>query len=319
MHKNCITDIDGITVGQVSDKENLTGCTVILSPKGARCGVIVRGSSPGTRETDALHPLKSNDGVHAVLLTGGSAFGLAAADGVMQYLEERNIGFDVGVTCVPIVPAAVIFDLKAGNAHVRPDKQMGYDACLAASSGKILQGNEGAGTGATVGKILGSESRMKGGVGSASVILGDGLIVGAIVAVNAFGDIRNPDTGQILAGPLINGQPSDTSEILIANVNTTYGFKRENTTIGAVATNADISKTQLTKMAEFATNGLIKTITPFGSSVDGDTVFALSYGNKKANTDLLGIMAAKAMSEAVINACFAAKSTHGIAGLSSES
>jgi len=316
MFKNCITDVEGITVGQVSDKENLTGCTVVLSPKGARAGVIVRGASPGTRETDALHPIKGNDGIHAVLLTGGSAFGLAAADGVMQYLEERNIGFDVSVARIPIVPAAVIFDLKAGSANARPGRQMGYDACAAASSNKISQGNEGAGTGATVGKILGYENCMKGGVGSASVVLGDGLTVGAIVAVNAFGDIRNPDNGQILAGPIIDGVPSDTSEILMTHKNLTYGFKRENTTIGVVATNADISKTQLNKMAELAINGLIKTITPFGSSVDGDTVFALSYGSNKANTDLLGIMAAKAMSEAVINACLAAESTHGILGLS---
>ncbi len=315
MNKNCITDIDGISVGQVSDKSSLTGCTVVLLGDGAVCGVEVRGSAPGTRETDLLNPKMSNERVNAVLLSGGSAFGLAAADGVMQYMEECGKGVDVGVVKVPIVTGAVIFDLLVGRSDIRPDKKMGYLACKNASQNKICEGNEGAGTGATVGKILGERSVMKSGIGSASVVLDNGLKVGAIVVVNAFGDIRDNVTGEILAGALSTetNMPVDTEKFMIDNYDTICGSKnvfqnsRANTTIGVVATNAKLTKAQCSKLAEMAINGLIRVISPFGTSVDGDTVFGVSLGDKTANLDFLGVLASKAMSSAVINAVKAAE------------
>lgn len=314
MYKNCITDVSGILVGQASDHEALTGCTVILCGEGAVCGVEVRGSAPGTRETDLLEPHMLVDQVHGVFLAGGSAFGLAAGDGMMRYLEEHGIGFDVGVTKVPIVTGAVLFDLNIGSHRIRPDASMGYEACRQASQEKIKEGNIGAGTGATVGKILGHEQSMKGGIGSASIALDNGLVVGAIVAVNALGDIRDHHTGKIIAGAREKdtGVLIDTCAYLKQHAHTSLAFKRDNTTIGTIATNARLTKAECKKLAQMAMNGLVKVISPFGSTLDGDTVFALSKGEYTADLNLLGIMAAEAMALAVNRAIKEAESVGSI-------
>jgi L-aminopeptidase/D-esterase-like protein len=314
MYKHCITDVPGILVGQASDHEAQTGCTVILCDEGAVCGVEVRGSAPGTRETDLLDPHMLVDQVHGVFLAGGSAFGLAVGDGMMQYLEEHGIGFDVGVTKVPIVTGAVLFDLNMGSYQVRPDASMAYEACRQASEEKIKEGNYGAGTGATVGKILGHEQCMKGGIGSASVALDNGLIVGAIVAVNALGDIRDHHTGEIIAGARAEdtGDLIDTCAYLKQHFNTTLAFRRDNTTIGAIATNAKLTKAECKKLAQMAMNGLVKVISPFGSTLDGDTVFAISKGTYSADLNLLGIMAAEAMALAVNRGIKSAESVGNI-------
>ncbi|MBB6219008.1 L-aminopeptidase/D-esterase-like protein [Anaerosolibacter carboniphilus] len=314
MYKNCITDVSGILVGQASDHEALTGCTVILCGEGAVCGVEVRGSAPGTRETDLLEPHMLVDQVHGVFLAGGSAFGLAAGDGMMRYLEEHGIGFDVGVTKVPIVTGAVLFDLNIGSHRIRPDASMGYEACRQASQEKIKEGNIGAGTGATVGKILGHEQSMKGGIGSASIALDNGLVVGAIVAVNALGDIRDHHTGKIIAGAREKdtGALIDTCAYLKQHAHTSLAFKRDNTTIGTIATNARLTKAECKKLAQMAMNGLVKVISPFGSTLDGDTVFALSKGEYTADLNLLGIMAAEAMALAVNRAIKEAESVGSI-------
>ncbi|KXG73983.1 P1 family peptidase [Thermotalea metallivorans] len=314
MYKNCITDVPGIKVGQASDAKGLTGCTVILCEDGAVCGVEVRGSAPGTRETDLLKPQMLVDRVHGVILAGGSAFGLAAADGMMHYLEEKGIGFDVGVTKVPIVTGAVLFDLYVGDHTIRPNFEMGYKACVDASTQKIKEGNWGAGTGATVGKILGHGQCMKGGIGSASVILDNGVIVGAVVAVNAFGDIRDWETGKIIAGPrdADSGEIIDTCTYMKGRIGTALSFGREHTTIGAVATNAKLSKAEAQKLSQMAMNGLIKVISPSGTTLDGDTVFALSRGHQICDINILGIMAAEAMAIAVNRAVKAAKTVANI-------
>ncbi|MFT9496411.1 P1 family peptidase [Anaerosolibacter sp.] len=314
MYRNCITDVAGIHVGQVSDHQAQTGCTVILCGDGAVCGVEVRGSAPGTRETDLLEPHMLVDQVHGVFLGGGSAFGLAVGDGMMQYLEEKGIGFDVGVTKVPIVTGAVLFDLHMGSYQIRPDAGMGYEACRQASQQKISEGNYGAGTGATVGKVLGHEQAMKGGIGSASITLDNGLVVGAIVAVNAFGDIRDWQSGKIFAGAREKetGELIDTCSYLKQHFQTNLAFKRDNTTIGAIATNAKLSKAECKKLAQMSMNGLVKVISPFGSTLDGDTVFALSKGTHSADLNLLGIMAAEAMAIAVNRGIQGAQSTGGI-------
>jgi L-aminopeptidase/D-esterase-like protein len=254
------------------------------------------------------------DQVHGVFLGGGSAFGLAVGDGMMQYLEEKGIGFDVGVTKVPIVTGAVLFDLHMGSYQIRPDAGMGYEACRQASQEKISEGNYGAGTGATVGKVLGHEQAMKGGIGSASVTLNNGLVVGAIVAVNAFGDIRDWQSGKIFAGAREKetGALIDTCSYLKQHFQTNLAFKRDNTTIGAIATNAKLTKAECKKLAQMSMNGLVKVISPFGSTLDGDTVFALSKGTHSADLNLLGIMAAEAMAIAVNRSIQAAESTGGI-------
>ncbi len=314
MFKDCITDVPGIVVGQACNQEAQTGCTVILCGQGAVCGVEVRGSAPGTRETDLLDPHMLVDQVHGVFLAGGSAFGLAVGDGMMKYLEEHGIGFDVGVTKVPIVTGAVLFDLNIGTYQVRPDAAMGYEACRQAGEEKIEEGNYGAGTGATVGKILGHEQCMKGGIGSASVALDNGLIVGAIVAVNALGDIRDHQTGEIIAGgrEKDTGNLIDTCAYLKEHFNTALTFKRDNTTIGAIATNAKLTKAECKKLAQMAMNGLVKVISPFGSTLDGDTVFAISKGSYEADLNLLGVMAAEAMAIAVNRGIRAAESVGDI-------
>ncbi|MGB9975967.1 P1 family peptidase [Thermovenabulum sp.] len=313
--ENTILEVPGIKVGQISDLEALTGCTVILCERGAVCGVDVRGGAPGSRETDLLRPENLVEKVHAVFLAGGSAFGLDGASGVMQYLEEKGIGFDVGVTHVPIVPASVLFDLTVGDYKVRPDKEMGYKACEIATDEYIEEGNVGAGTGATVGKILGMKNCMKSGLGTFAKRVGD-LVVGAIVAVNAFGDVVDPGNGQIIAGALKDNLEdfADTLKIMESigvnqqNKNVFIG----NTTIGVVATNARLTKAEAKKVASMAHNGFAKTIRPCHTMYDGDTIYALSTSDLKADINLVGSLACEVMAQAVIKAVVNAGGIGGI-------
>jgi L-aminopeptidase/D-esterase-like protein len=316
---NAITDIPGIEVGQAQDEEALTGCTVILCRKGAVGGVDVRGSAPGTRETDLLNPINLVDKVHAVVLAGGSAFGLDAASGVMTYLAEQKIGFGVGAFRVPIVPSAILFDLGLGKSARHPDPEMGYAAVSAAQSGPVAEGNVGAGTGATVGKIFGMAGAMKSGLGTASLEIGGGVMVGAIVAVNAFGDVLNQSTGQIIAGarparigPLKMGgseQFADTLKVMqtLAGRTVLNIATGGNTVIGVVATNAKFDKAQATKMAQMAHDGLARTVRPAHTMLDGDTLFALATGQKKADVTIVGAFAAEVLAQAIVNAVRSAR------------
>lgn len=315
---NAITDVPGIKVGHATDMAALTGCTVILCEEGATAGVDVRGSAPGTRETDAIGPTTLVEKAHAVLLTGGSAFGLDAAGGVMQFLEGKGCGYRMGSVRVPIVPAAVIFDLSIGDNKVRPDKRMGYLACLNADSGPVQEGNVGAGTGATVGKILGMDMCMKSGVGTASirVTARGNVTVGAIAVVNALGDVVDPRTGNIVAGAR---DPGTGKFINTVRRMTSPGPKLKqgvgNTTIGVVATNARLSKAGATKVAQMAHDGLARAIRPVHTMADGDTIFALSIGNAAANLNVIGTAAAEVIAEAVTRAVKAAKDADGVPGL----
>ncbi len=322
-----LTDVPGIEVGHAQDEEALTGCTVILCRHGAVAGVDQRGGAPGTRETDLLKPVNLVEHVHAILLTGGSAFGLEAAGGVVRYLEERGIGFNVGVARVPIVPAAVIFDLALGRADRRPDAIMGYHAAAAASRQPVAEGNVGAGCGASVGKILGMKQAMKAGVGSAAVRLSGSIVVGALMVVNAFGDVIDPRTGRIVAGarstrfgPLQVGEPGgfvDTLELMKTAIGRTLlqFVTRSNTVIGVVATNARLSKAEATRMAQMAQDGVARTIRPAHTMLDGDTIFALSTGNKRADLSVLGAVAAEVVAEAILRAVYKARAAGGLPGL----
>jgi L-aminopeptidase/D-esterase-like protein len=326
---NAITDIPGIKVGHAQDYEAITGCTVILCEGGAIPGVDQRGGGPATHETDVIRPINhENKKAHAVLLTGGSAYGLNANLGVMRYLEERDIGYDTMVAKVPIVPTASIFDLNIGSADVRPTPEMSYQACLNASDRPPAQGSVGVGTGATVGKMLGMGCATKGGVGTASMEIGGGVLVGAIVVVNAVGDVIDPATNQILAGarclekgPVKIGAGdvfADTMELMKGLVGrTTFSLAdRSNTVIGVVATNADLSKPYSTKVAQMGMNGVVRAIRPTNTMHDGDTIFALSTGKKKADVNIVGAFAAQVVQEAILNAIRAAKSLGGVPSIS---
>lgn len=321
---SAITQVPGIKVGHATNLEALTGCTVILCQDGAVGGIEQRGGAPGTRETDLLRPLHLVEKIHAVLLSGGSAFGLDAAAGVMQFLEKKNIGFKTDVARVPIVPAAILFDLSIGDPTIRPDAKMGYEACKNASLDSPAEGNVGAGTGCTVGKILGLGQSMKSGIGTASTNIGAGIIVGAIVAVNAFGDVIEPKSGKIIAGvrtakvgPVQLGSSSyfaDTLTVMRSLVGrSALSFaSRSNTVIGVVATNAKLDKSQINKVAQMAHNGLARTIQPTHTMFDGDTIFALSTGRKHADVNIVGAHASEVMAEAVLRAVWAAKSAAGL-------
>jgi L-aminopeptidase/D-esterase-like protein len=305
---SAITDVPGIKVGHSSDFKALTGCTVLLCEEGAAGGVDIRGTAAATRQIDALSLLHLVDHVHAILLTGGSAFGLDATGGVMSFLEERGSGFDVIKTKVPSVPTAVIFDLGIGDPHVRPDRQMGYQACVRAS-GKVEEGSVGVGTGATVGKLFGVERAMKGGVGTASIQGMKGLIVGALVVVNAFGDVIDPHSNQVLVGAR-----KSKKSLQLANSSTwiKQGVTRRqfgvvgssnastfNTTLGIIATNANLTKKEVHQVAQIAHSGLAKMISPLHSTFDGDLIFAISYGKKKADVNTVGLLGEAALMEAV--------------------
>jgi len=305
-----ITDVPGIRIGHFTDRKAATGCTVVLCEEGATGGVEVRGGAPGTRETDLLRPLHLVQEVHGVLLTGGSAFGLDAAAGVMRYLEERGYGFDTGVAKVPIVPAAVLFDLAIGDLAVRPDAEAGYNACLSATGGPVEEGSVGAGTGATVGKIRGLPLAMKGGLGTASQTIADGVVVGAIVAVNSLGDVVDWRSGQILAGARSEG-------VFLDSVAAIKSGEREiappfgNTTIGVVATNADLSKEETNKLAQLACDGYALSIRP-ASMFDGDVLFAVSTGDLKGDINAVGAAGAEVVADAIVRAIKAAVSLHGV-------
>ncbi len=308
--------LPGLRIGHYTDLDALTGCTVVIAEEGAVGGVDVRGGAPGTRETDLLRPTHLVDRVHGLLLSGGSAYGLSAASGVMKYLEDRGIGFDVGVAKVPIVPAAVLFDLMVGDPIVRPGEKEGYKACESATNDWPEEGNVGAGTGATIGKALGPKNVTKSGFGAYRIKLGD-IIVVAMVAVNAFGDVIDPETGEILGGTRDkNGNFPGTRNIMKRV--TPKGFEEavKNTTIGIVATNITLTKEEANKMAQMAHDGLARTIVPVHTMFDGDTIFALSTAklNKKADINLIGSLGVEAMEKAVIRAVKNAKSIKDIKG-----
>lgn len=315
--RDSITDVSGVKVGHSQDVPGGTGCTVIIFEQGAVTGVEVRGGAPGTRETDLLNPINLVDKVQAIYLSGGSAFGLDGATGVMQYLEERGIGFDVGLTKVPIVPAAVLYDLNVGDYRIRPDAKMGYQACLNSSVKENRQGNIGAGTGATVGKVRGVNFCMKGGLGTASISCGK-LRIGAIAAVNCFGDIIDPSNGKIIAGALTDDKKQfiNTVSYLKNSTLTWDGANRfpANTTIGAIATNAHLNKTGATKVAMMAQNGFARAIIPVHTMFDGDTIFCASTGDIEAEVSLVGTLAAELMVSAIIKAVKSAESSYGITG-----
>ncbi len=314
-----LTDIAGIRVGHAIDLRRPTGCTVVVVEEGAVAGVDVRGSAPGTRETDLLDPVRSIHKVHAVVLSGGSAFGLDTASGVVRYLEEKGIGYQTSVALVPIVPAAILFDLAVGDPAVRPGPQTGYDACSAADSGPTPEGNVGAGAGATVGKLLGHEYAMKGGLGTASIQAGD-LTVAALAAVNAVGDVVDPRTGSILAGARAkDGQGfADTASLLRSGPPTLRrGGFGENTTLVVVATNAAFDKSGMTKIAQMAHDGLARCINPVHMPFDGDTVFALSTeALTGADLGQVGALAAEVTARAIVRAVLQAT---GIPGYPSHS
>ena len=310
-----LTDVHGLRVGHFTSDRRPTGCTVILFDKPAVAGVDVRGSSPGTRETDLLHPLNTVQAINAVLLSGGSAFGLDAATGVVRFLDEHHIGLPVSKgLVVPIVPAAILYDLSVGDGKIRPDADSGYRACLAASSGPVPQGNAGAGAGATVGKLLAHGSPMKGGLGSASLRLGDtDLMVGALVAVNAAGDILDHRSGKLLAGARDKKGALRNTMSAIVRGERLITSKGTNSTVGIVATNARLNKVEANKMAQMAHDGFARCINPVHSAVDGDTIFAAATGNAATEADIttLGSLAAECMALAIQNAIKHAESITG--------
>lgn len=352
-----LTAVEGLKVGHATMPDRPTGCTVILAGDGAVASVDVRGGAPATKETDLLDPVNLVPAIHAVVLSGGSAFGLDCASGVMRFLEERDIGFDTRVARVPLVPAASLFDLAfGGDARIRPDADCGYRAAQAATDDPVVEGNVGAGAGATVGKVAGIERAMKGGLGSTSIALPDGLVVAALVAVNAFGDVIDPTTGRVVAGvrtadgraladarrllrgatgsgvtgprpgrsategAATEGEGAEGSGGAVADDAGRFGPSMtaprtgENTTIGVVATNATLTKTQARKLAQMAQDGLARAIDPVHTPYDGDAVFALATGRHQGPIDLfrLGALAAEVMAEAIVRAARSATSLGGL-------
>jgi L-aminopeptidase/D-esterase-like protein/GNAT superfamily N-acetyltransferase len=324
---NAITDVPGIQIGHAQNEKALTGVTIVLCPEGAIGGMDQRGGAASTRQTDGLYPMHLTQQVHAVVLAGGSAFGLDTASGAVKWLEERDIGFQTRAAKVPIVPTAILYDLGMGHVNVRPDATMGYAACQVASSGPVAEGNVGAGCGATVGKIYGIGQAIKSGLGTASIDLGRDVIVGAIVAVNAFGDVIDPNTGQIIAGARTASTSStvphfaDTLAVLKTLVGKPIlGFAArptEDTVIGVVAVNADLNKEEINKVAQMAHDGLARTIRPAHTLFDGDTIFALATGGLKADANIVGAYAAEAMSRAIVRAVLAAQPAGGLPAASS--
>lgn len=310
LHPGHITDVAGIEVGHHTESRRPTGCSVVLAPEGAVAGVDVRGAAPGTRETDLLQPANLVERVHAVLLSGGSAWGLDAAGGVMRWLEENGIGLATGHGLVPIVPAAVIFDLGVGDARIRPDAQAGYLACRHAAERPLTQGNVGAGAGALVGKLHGMARAMKGGVGSASLCV-QGVTVGALIVCNAVGDVVDPASGQVVAGlRTADGAALRCSrDAMLAGELTQPLLPGQHTTIGVIATDAQLSKAQAQRLAQVGHDGLARSINPVHTMYDGDTLFALGTGRSGRGADmlLLATLAAEVTARAVLNAVRAAQ------------
>ena len=317
-HAGSITRAAGLEVGHFTDTRRPTGCTVVMAREGAVAGVDVRGAAPGTRETDLLHPSNLVDKVHAIMLAGGSAWGLEAATGAVRWLEERGVGLDVAVGRLPIVPAAVLFDLLVGDMRIRPDAAAGYAACAAASSADPAEGNVGAGAGAVVGKVFGIQHAMKGGVGTASVTV-DGVTVGALIACNALGDVIDPDTAQVMAGARTDDGRAlrDTRRALLRGQPPQPLLAGTNTTIGVVATDAILTKVQAHRLAISAHDGLARSINPVHTMSDGDTLFSLGTGRagKSLGMMVLATMAAEATARATVRAVQAARSVTTADGL----
>jgi L-aminopeptidase/D-esterase-like protein len=312
-----ITDVPGVLVGQVSDMTALTGCTVLVFPEGAVGGVDIRGSATGTREITTLSTMHVATHVHAITLAGGSAYGLDAAGGVMRALEEQGIGFPTRAARVPLVPAAILFDLGIGESTCRPDAAMGYAACRSAVAGEVQEGNAGAGTGATVGKLFGMAQAMQGGIGTASARLDDTVWVGALAVCNAFGDVVDPTTGRLLAGARLAPDSrvlANTAQQLHQGVKP-KGLSGTNTTLGVVATNAQLTKPQAQKLAQLAQHGLVRGLSPAHTLFDGDIIFAVSTGTQAADLTQLGIVAADLLATCLARAVRTARSLKGVPGL----
>jgi len=303
-NKNNLLDVPGLKVGHATDVENGTGCTAIIFEKMSPAGVNVCGFATGTREIEVCKPEHSTAGVSALCLAGGSCFGLAAADGVLRFCEEKGIGFQFGPIVVPIVPSAIVFDLLYKSSAVRPDKEMGYQACLNARTDVMEQGSVGAGTGVCVGQVFAMASAMKSGLGSASIVSGDGLVVGAIAVVNNLGDVLDYRTGAILAG----ARDPKTGQFLnstrfFASMNRGFEFTPpRNTNLGVICTNAKLDKTGACKLARMAEAGFARTLSPFHSTFDGDIIFAVSTGEAQSEINRLGVLAAEVLARAVNNA-----------------
>lgn len=310
-----LTDVPGLLVGHATDSVALTGCTVVLCGADAVGGVDIRGSATGSIELDTLNPGHVAPNVHAIVLSGGSAFGLETTCGVRNLLEKRGIGYNAGVTHVPIVPGAILFDLGIGSPHVRPGREMGEKAALAANSGPVAEGNAGAGAGATAGKILGMKNAMKSGLGTASVMLGNGAIVAAMVAVNPLGDVIDPKTGRILAGARVTPNSREFADSAAIMRHGPNPGRPGNTVIGIVATNVRLDRVETNKLAALGSLGVARTISPINTMSDGDITFAISLGKEKATVDEVGVAAADAMATAVLRAVKSAKSAGGIPGL----
>lgn len=308
MKEISINEIKGIEVGQAQDEVGGSGCTVILCKEGCSAGVDVRGGGPATRETDLLNPINMVQKIHAVCLSGGSAFGLDAASGVMRYLEEQDCGHDMGFVKVPIVCGASLFDLGVGDVACRPNAQMGYDACINIQK-EIQEGNVGAGTGASVGKLMGKAHAMKSGLGTYGVQVGD-VQVAAIVAVNACGNVVDEKTGEQLAGILINNQVIPTEEVMLQML--TQPLPEGNTTIGCIVTNAKLDKAQCTKVAGIAHNGYARSIRPVHTMSDGDSIFVMATGEVEVQADIIGILATDCMAKAINRAVKQAESVYGL-------
>ena len=315
-----IQEIKGIKIGQSENQAAGTGCTVFLSETGMRAGLDVRGGGPASRESELLNPLAAAQVIHAIVLAGGSAYGLGAADGVMKYLEEKGIGFEVGPSLkVPLVCQSDLFDLTVGDPYIRPDKAMGYDACLRAEengTGNYRDGNFGAGCGATVGKFAGMDYCMKSGIGSYAVQIGE-LQVGAVVAVNALGDIYDWKTGKKIAGLLAEDRKTfrSTEELMYASTEIVENKFTGNTTIGVIITNGKFEKASLCKIAGMAHDGYARSIRPVHTTADGDSIYAVSVGDVEADQDLTGVLAAEVMSEAIIRAVMNAEGAYGYPGV----
>ncbi len=303
-------EVGGFQVGHSQNEEGGTGCTVVLFEHCSPAGVDIRGGGPASRETPLLFPTAAADGIHAILLSGGSAFGLDAAGGVMRYLEGRGIGLDVGVTKIPLVCQSSLFDLPVGRVDVRPDQGMAYEACEHASNEPMQEGNVGAGTGCTVGKLLGPGHAMKSGIGCYAVRSGE-LKIGAIAAVNALGDIYDIDTGAPLAGLQKDGALLSSEKLLMESAAASPNLKNENTTLGIVVTNGLFDKTQLNKIASMAHNGYARTIRPVHTTADGDSIYAVSTGSLTCDINVAGTIAAYVMGKAVNRAVRAAKCAYG--------
>lgn len=309
-----IREIDGFLIGNAENEKTATGCTAILCPSGAFAGVDVRGGGPATRETDLLNPVNMVQQIHCVMLSGGSAFGLAAGDGAMQYLSEKGYGFETGFGNVPIVCGASLFDLATGDGGTYPDKAMGYEACRAAfEKAPLMQGNFGAGTGATVGKYLGAERMMKSGLGIYAVKLGD-IKCGAVVAVNCLGDVTDTETGKKIAGIMTADRTelASTCDIILEEIAAGRNVFTGNTTIGCILTNVKLTKSECCKLASVTHNAYARAISPVHTSADGDTIFVMTTAEIEAAPDSLGVLAVKVMEKAIVRAVMSAKSAYGI-------